>query len=102
MLTGQSRAGDVLDVGTEAQVLQALAPIELVPPGRTPDLTAVTLAIGKDFQGSHTPRVVDPNRVGNHVLPSEDLVHEHVTQQVVPPHGLPGSQRAMRRLRARK
>src|SRR5262245_6581589 len=55
VLAGERRAGDVLDVGAEAQVADVVRPRELLPPRRVAHLPAVALAIGHDLGRAQRP-----------------------------------------------
>ena len=102
VLAGQRRASDILDIGAEPKVLQTLAPVELMAPSRPPNFAPMTFPVGKHFDRGHLARGVDRDGIGNHVLASEDLVHEHVPDDVIAAHRLPSPQRAMRGLRPRQ
>src|SRR5271154_1413823 len=96
VLAGQCRTCDVLDISPEVQILQPFTPVELVAPGGATDFTAMALSIGQDLERPHSTRRINPYCICDHVLPPEDLVHEHVAQQVIAAESLPCTQRAMR------
>ena len=74
----------------------------LRPPGVPSNFASVALPVGEDLQSPHAAGTIDTDRVGDHVLAPEDLIDEHVTQQIAALQGLPGAQRPMGRLRAGK
>src|SRR4051812_19267311 len=80
------------------QVLQPLPAVELATPGGTADLAAVAFPVREHLDGAHLPRSVDTDAVSDHVLPPEDLVDEHVAEDVIAAHRLPCPQRTVRGL----
>src|SRR6202166_1872143 len=81
VLRGQSGAGDILDVGTEPQLLQRVPVCELPAPRGVANFTAVTLAIRQDFQAAQCPAGVDAQSVGDEILPTDDFVDKDMPQQ---------------------
>ena len=76
--------------------------IELGAPAGIADFSAMTLPVGHDLEIAKRAIGVDTDRIGDQILPADDFIDEHVSQQLAVARRFEDADGAVRGLRPRR